>query len=171
MKKGRLILCLPVALLVIGYALWPCASALTHNQGLNPKHDSGHVSFNRTYVNGLEVWAKPPMESFKYGYISANVDCREEDQPRRMKFVSQIFRYCYGEVPSSQIIDDNMIFLYQVIKTSCGENHSITYKYLYGPNDTFSEADNHRDRELNESGYGKHVEWHASVDYPSSDCR
>lgn len=163
MKKVRLILCLPVALLVAGFVLWPGASALAHNQGLNPTHDSGSVS--------SEVWAKPPMESFKYGYISANVDCREEGQPRRMKFVSQIFRYCYGEVPSSQIIEDNMIFLYQVIKTSCGENHSITYKYVYGPNDTFAETDNHRDRELKESGYGKHVEWHASVDYPSSDCR
>jgi hypothetical protein len=125
----------------------------------------------RTCANGTEVWATPPKESFKYGYISANVDCREEGQPRRMKFVSQIFTYCYGEVPSDQIIKDNEVHLHQVVKSSCGENYSISYKYLYGPNDTSAQAENARARELKESGYGKHVEWHASVDYPSSKCR
>lgn len=118
-----------------------------------------------------EVWVTAPKESFKYGYISANVDCREQGQPRRMKFVSQIFAYCYGEVPSRQIVEDNKVFLHQVMKSSCGENYSVTYEYLYGPNDTRSEAEVARDRELRESGYGKHVEWHASVDYPSSRCR
>src|SRR5437867_13240231 len=128
-------------------------------------------SFDRTHANGTEVWATAPMESFKYGYISTNVDCKEEGQPRRMKFVSQVFAYCYGEVPSSQIINDNKVFFHQVVKSSCGENYAISYEYLNGPNDTFSEADHARDRELKESGYGKHVEWHASVDYPSSRRR
>jgi hypothetical protein len=147
MNKVRLIFCFPVALLVTGFILWPQAS------------------------NGTEVWAKQPRESFKYGYISVNVDCREAGQPRRMKFVSQVFVYCYGEVPSSQIIKDNEIFLHQVVKSSCGENYSISYEYLNGPNDTSSQAENDRARELRESGYGKHVEWHASVDYYSSRCR
>lgn len=171
MKKLPVIFCLTVALLVTGFVLLPRASAVTHSQGLNPTHDSENVSSNRTYTNGTEVWATPPKESFKYGYISANVDCREEGQPRRMKFVSQVFAYCYGEVPSDQIIKDNKVYLHQVVKSSCGENYSISYEYLNGPNDTSAQAENARARELKESGYGKHVEWHASVDYSSSKCR
>ncbi len=116
-------------------------------------------------------YRKPPKESFKYGYIAANVDCKEEGQPRRMKFVSQVFAYCYGEVPSDRIIEDNKIYLHQVVKSSCGENYSISYKYLYGPNDTSTQAENARARDLMDKLYGKHVEWEASVDYPSSKCR
>jgi hypothetical protein len=110
-------------------------------------------------------------EPFKFGYISANVDCRERGQPPRMKFVSQTFAYCYGEVPRDQIIRDNKIFFHQVVKSSCGENYSVSYEYLNGPNDTEEQAERQRQRELREEGYGKHVEWHASVDYPSSRCR
>ncbi len=171
MKKVRLIFCLTVALLVTGFVLWPRASALTHSQGLNPTHDSENVSLNRTYANSTGGWVTPSKDSFKYGYISANVDCREAGQPRRMKFVSQVFTYCYGAVPRDQIIEDNKVYLHQVVKTSCGENYSISYIYLNGPNDTSAQAENYRARELRESGYGKHVEWQASVDYPSSKCR
>lgn len=127
--------------------------------------------FDRTYAGDTQIWATAPEDSFKYGYISTNVDCREGGPSKRMKFLSQTFSYCYGERPSSQIISDNKIFLHQVIKSSCGENYSVTYQYLYGPNDTFDEAEEHREKELTESGYTKHVEWHASVDYPSSTCR
>lgn len=171
MKKVRLIFCLMVTLLFTGLLLWPRTSGLTHSRSLNPTHDSENEIFNQTSAKGTEGGSTSPKESFKYGYISANVDCREAGQPRRMKFVSQVFTYCYGEVPSNQIIKDNKVFLHQVVKSSCGENYAISYEYLNGPNDMSSQAENDRARELRESGYGKHVEWHASVDYPSSKCR
>jgi hypothetical protein len=170
MKKVHLIFCLTLTLLLTGFLVWPRTSAVIHGEEIGPTKTDGNISFNSEYRNSVEFWSLLPAEPFRYGYISANVDCREEGQPRRMKFLSQIFAYCYGAVPNSQIIEDNAIFLNQVITSSCGENYSVSYKYLNGPNDTVTQATDARNRELHESGYGKHVEWTASVDYPSN-CR
>jgi|SRR3974390_155772 len=106
-----------------------------------------------------------------YGYISSNVDCRETGKPHRIKFVSQTFSYCYGVVPSGRIVADNKIFFNQAAKNRCGENYSVSFEALRGPYATGEKAEEDRQRDLTEAGYGDHVEWHASVDYESSKCQ
>lgn len=118
----------------------------------------------------LSCLSAAAAEPFQYGYISTNVDCKEPGKPPRMKFVSQTFAFCPAEVSGSRIIQDTKIFLHQLVKSSCGENYSVSFSYV-DVRDTESQAERDRQQSLREAGYGEHVEWHASVDYYSSKCR
>lgn len=87
-----------------------------------------------------------------------------------MKFVSQVFQFCRAEVGTQRIIDDNKVYFHQVAKSECGENCQITYEYV-NQTDTEERGERERGQMLKDTGFSRHVEWHASVDYPSNKCR
>jgi hypothetical protein len=109
-------------------------------------------------------------EPFRFAYISRNVDCYVPGQPSRQKYVSQVFGYCYGEVSQKQILEDSKIDFRRAVLNDCGDRYNVSYEYVNGPNDTADQAEQQRQRELQESGYGKHISWHAALDYESSRC-
>ncbi len=120
---------------------------------------------------------RPPVtqrgarEPFRYAYISKNVSCTVNGRMTRQIFVSQVFGYCEAEVSKGQLLRDTAYEFRQVVRAACEGSVDVTFEFVNGPHAAEADAEVERERALNSRDYSKHVDWFASVDYPSTRCR
>jgi hypothetical protein len=123
------------------------------------------------HAQGSRVTPRGAREPFRYAYISKNVSCTVNGRMTRQLYVSQVFGYCEAEVSKGQLIRDTVVEFHQVARASCDGNADVTFEFVNGPHRTEADAEVERANAMRNRDYTKHVEWFASVDYPSTRCR
>jgi hypothetical protein len=111
------------------------------------------------------------LEPFEWGFLNANVTCREGDKRKRIKVVSDVFRWCpFDKGKRKAYVEDQADQVKRTAKTICAGEVEVTNYFLESYSSRES-ADKAWKREMHNADYSEHKSFSFESSYYASKCK